>query len=118
MLREATKSGIQWITLNRLAYSDDCVAFNNLLDGAGNNVVNNIIMRVTRLLLRNIRGWGWVRRMQYAKDMSPVRNNPFLRTQTTNIHQKAFQQKHDKRKKNITTHFYSLTRFTSVYLDM
>jgi len=43
-----------WITLYRLAYSDDCVTFINLLDGAGNNEVIKILLSVQQNL--NING--------------------------------------------------------------
>jgi len=42
VVRVATRGEVNanfWITLFRLAYSEDCVVFNNLLDGAGNNIV-------------------------------------------------------------------------------
>jgi len=39
VIRVATKAGNNWVKLYRLAYSEDCKKFNNLLDGAGNNIV-------------------------------------------------------------------------------
>jgi len=39
LVRIATKGGFYWITEYRLTYSDDCVSFNNVLDGTGNNAV-------------------------------------------------------------------------------
>jgi len=33
-----------WVTQYRLAYSQDCVTYNDLIDGAGNNQVNNILV--------------------------------------------------------------------------
>ena len=39
VVRVAHQGTTAWVTLYRLAYSHDCVAFTNLLDGAGNNVV-------------------------------------------------------------------------------
>ena len=39
VIRIATKGCADWMTKYRLAYSDDCVTFHNLLDAAGNNIV-------------------------------------------------------------------------------
>jgi len=51
VVRIATKGGtLRWPTQYRLAYSEDCVVFNNLLDGAGNNVVIIILNKRTSLL--------------------------------------------------------------------
>ena len=41
-----------WITLFRLTYSEDCVVFNNLLDGSGNNIViDMLVIKHIRLFL-------------------------------------------------------------------
>ena len=35
VVRVATRGGVgDWVTLYRLAYSEDCITFHNLLDGA------------------------------------------------------------------------------------
>jgi len=39
VVRVATKGSGGWVTLYRLAYSENCSTFINLLDGAGNNAV-------------------------------------------------------------------------------
>jgi len=41
VVRVATKGSGGWVTLYRLAYSENCSTFINLLDGAGNNAVIN-----------------------------------------------------------------------------
>ena len=46
VVRVATKgcgNGNAWVTLYRLAYSADCVTFNDLVNSAGVNEVNNNI---------------------------------------------------------------------------
>ena len=40
VVRVATRGGGGWVTQYRLAYSNDCLSFNNILDGAGINTVN------------------------------------------------------------------------------
>jgi len=37
--RVATKGVVYWVTLYRLAYSEDCRAFKNIMDIDGNNLV-------------------------------------------------------------------------------
>ena len=48
-IRIATRGNDQWVTLYRLAYSEDCVTFSNLLDVAGNNAVTILIGQRGRL---------------------------------------------------------------------
>ena len=49
VVRVATKGEESyWVALYRLAYSDDCVTFINLQDGAGNNVVIKIFIGVDK----------------------------------------------------------------------
>jgi len=49
VFRVATKAGHNWVTMYRLAYSEDCVNFNNVLDNAGNNIVINLFISLTDL---------------------------------------------------------------------
>jgi len=48
VVRVATRGGaVNYVTQYRLAFSEDCASFMDLLDVAGNNAVNNIIIWVT-----------------------------------------------------------------------
>jgi len=39
-----------YVTQYRLAYSEDCVTFQNLVDGAGNNVVSNYVATAAAII--------------------------------------------------------------------
>jgi len=56
VFRVATKAGggdpVCYTSQYRLAYSEDCSTFNNILDGAGNKVENNIFNCVTGISLQ------------------------------------------------------------------
>ena len=43
VVRIATKGCDGWIIQYRLAYTEDCITFNNYLDVAGNNLVIHIL---------------------------------------------------------------------------
>ena len=65
VVRVATKgcgNGNAWVTLYRLTYSADCVTFNDLVNSAGVNEVNNIfiIMVIIFWILHNARNNAFV----------------------------------------------------------